>query len=243
MSKIALVTGGSRGIGKAISLALAKDGYYVFVNYRSREEEALTVISEIKASGGQGQILQGDISSQEDVQTMFKTIEEVGTVDVLVNNAGITKDQLMLRMKAEDFDAVIDVNLKGAFYCTKQVTRAMFKKRRGHIINISSVIGLVGNVGQVNYSASKAGLIGMTKSLAKEYAARNIRVNAIAPGYIVTDMTENISEDVQKALLDKIPLKELGQPEDIANMVSFLVSDKAKYVTGQVIAVDGGMTM
>lgn len=242
--KVALVTGGSRGIGRAISQALAEAGYYVVINFRSREDEAKAVLDSIISQGGDGMIYKSDISNYADVETMMDTvIKETGGIDVLVNNAGITKDQLMLRMSEEDFSTVIDVNLKGTFNCVKSVTRSMFKRRSGVIINISSVIGLVGNIGQVNYAASKAGIIGMTKALAKEYAARGIRVNAVAPGFIDTEMTEGLTEDVKKAILDRIPLNALGAPEDVANVVAFLVSDKAKYITGQILAVDGGMTM
>jgi 3-oxoacyl-[acyl-carrier protein] reductase len=242
--KVALITGGSRGIGKAIALTLGKSDYHVIINYRSREDEAVKVLDEIIAGGGSGSIYQSDISNYNETEKMMTDIiKEHGGIDVLVNNAGITKDQLMLRMSEEDFSSVIDINLKGAFNCVKHVTRSMFKKRSGCIINISSVIGLVGNAGQVNYAASKAGIIGMTKALAKEYAARNIRVNAIAPGFIDTEMTDVLSEEIKQDILDKIPLHTLGRPEDIANMVNFLASDQAKYITGQVIAVDGGMTM
>jgi 3-oxoacyl-[acyl-carrier protein] reductase len=242
--KVALITGGSRGIGKAIALTLGKSDYHVIINYRSREDEAVKVLEEIIAGGGSGSIYQSDISNYNETEKMMNDIiKENGRIDVLVNNAGITKDQLMLRMSEDDFSSVIDINLKGAFNCVKHVTRSMFKKRSGCIINISSVIGLVGNAGQVNYAASKAGIIGMTKALAKEYAARNIRVNAIAPGFIDTEMTDVLSEEIKQDILDKIPLHTLGRPEDIANMVNFLASDQAKYITGQVIAVDGGMTM
>jgi 3-oxoacyl-[acyl-carrier protein] reductase len=242
--KIALVTGGSRGIGKAISISLAKEGYFVVINFRSREEEAKEVIDYITAQGGCGMLYQCDISSYEAATTMIDAvIKETGKIDVLINNAGITKDQLMLRMSEDDFSTVIDVNLKGTFNCVKGVTRSMFKRRSGVIINIASVIGLVGNIGQVNYAASKAGIIGMTKALAKEYGARGIRVNAVAPGFIDTEMTEDLTEEVKKAILDRIPLNTLGKPEDVANMVTFLASDKANYITGQTFAVDGGMTM
>lgn len=242
--KIALITGGSRGIGKAISVALAKDGYFVVINFRSREEEAQLVLNDITTQGGEGMLYQCDISSFEAVTQMMDAVLKLkGGIDVLVNNAGITKDQLMLRMSEDDFTSVVDVNLKGTFNCVKGVTRSMFKRRSGVIINIASVIGLVGNIGQVNYAASKAGIIGMTKALAKEYAARSIRVNAVAPGFIDTEMTEELTEEVKKAILDRIPLNTLGTPEDVANMVTFLASDKANYITGQVFAVDGGMTM
>jgi len=242
--KVALVTGGSRGIGKAISIALADAGYYVIVNYRSQKEEAQNVLNEIKQAGSDGMIIQGDISDYQAVEEMIQAIlKETNHIDLLINNAGITKDQLVLRMTEEDFSSVIDVNLKGTFNCIKHVTRTMFKRRKGIIINIASVIGLVGNIGQANYAASKAGIIGLTKSLAREYAARNIRINAVAPGFIQTEMTESLTEDVKKDIKGKIPLNTLGTPEDVADMVVFLASDSAKYVTGQVIAVDGGMTM
>ena len=242
--KIALVTGASRGIGSAIAKGLAKAGYYVVINYARSSAAAEEVLNSIEDQGGQGMISQCDIADYGAVDTMVKTItKEIGTIDLLVNNAGITKDQLMLRMTEEDFGSVIDINLKGTFNCTKAVTRSMFKARQGNIINISSVIGLVGNVGQVNYAASKAGVIGMTKSLAKEYAARHIRVNAIAPGFIESDMTDALNEDVKKSIMDKVPLNKLGKPEDVADVVEFLASEKARYITGQVLAVDGGMTM
>jgi len=242
--KVALITGGSRGIGKAISLALAEAGYHVIINFRSRIDEAQEVLEFIVGQGGSGSIYQSDISDYTAVETMMDTvIKETGGIDVLINNAGITKDQLMLRMSEEDFSTVVDINLKGTFNCVKSVTRSMFKRRSGVIINISSVIGIVGNVGQVNYAASKAGIIGMTKALAKEYAARGIRVNAVAPGFIDTEMTEGLTDEVKKAILDRIPLNTLGTPEDVANLVTFLVSEKAKYITGQILAVDGGMTM
>jgi len=242
--KIALITGASRGIGKAIALTLSQAGYFTVINYASSSASAKTVLEEIEAKGGQGMIYQCDISDLTAVEDMVKTItKDIGTIDLLVNNAGITKDQLMLRMTEEDFGKVIDINLKGTFNCTKAVTRSMFKARQGNIINISSVIGLIGNIGQVNYAASKAGVIGMTKSLAREYAARNIRVNAIAPGFIETEMTKVLNEDVKKNILDKIPLNTLGSTQDVANLVVFLASDKASYITGQVLAVDGGMTM
>ncbi len=243
-SKIALVTGASRGIGKTIAIRLAKVGYYVIVNYASSKEQAEKVLEEINREGGQGMTYQCNVAVYLEVEKMVKHItKEVGTINLLVNNAGITKDQLVLRMTEEDFSKVIDVNLKGTFNCTKAVTRSMFKARQGSIVNISSVIGLVGNIGQVNYAASKAGVIGMTKALAKEYAARNIRVNAVAPGFIETEMTDELTEEVKKTIMEKIPLNKLGTPEDVADLVEFIASDKARYITGQVLAVDGGMTM
>ena len=241
---IALVTGASSGIGKSISFKLAKDGYHVVVNYIGAKEDADAVVAQIIADGGSASNIECDVTKYDAVEVMMKeTIKEFGGIDVLVNNAGITRDQLMLRMSEKDFDLVIDVNLKGAFNCVKHVTRSMFKRRSGCIINISSVIGITGNIGQVNYGASKAGIIGMTKSLAREYAARNIRVNAVAPGFIATEMTNVLADDVKQAIIDKVPLNKLGSPEDVANTIAFLVSDNAKYITGQVLAIDGGMTM
>jgi len=241
---VALVTGASTGIGKAISLKLAKDGYHVVVNYIGPQEDADAVVALIKEDGGSASHIMCDVTKYDAVEEMMKaTIKEFGGIDLLVNNAGITRDQLMLRMSEKDFDLVIDVNLKGAFNCVKHVTRSMFKRRRGCIVNISSVIGLTGNIGQVNYGASKAGIIGMTKSLAREFAARNIRVNAVAPGFIDTEMTSVLADDVKQTIVDKIPLNKLGTPEDIANTIAFLASNNAKYITGQVLAIDGGMTM
>lgn len=241
---IALVTGASTGIGKAISLKLAKDGYHVVVNYIGPLEDADAVVALIKADGGSASHIMCDVTNYDAVEEMMKaTIKKFGGIDLLVNNAGITRDQLMLRMSERDFDLVIDVNLKGAFNCVKHVTRSMFKRRRGCIVNISSVIGLTGNIGQVNYGASKAGIIGMTKSLAREFAARNIRVNAVAPGFIATEMTNILADDVKQGIIDKVPLNKLGTPEDVANTIAFLASDNAKYITGQVLAIDGGMTM
>lgn len=241
---VALVTGASTGIGKAISLKLAKDGYHVVVNYIGPVEDADAVVALIEADGGSASHIMCDVTDYNAVEVMMKeTIKEFGGIDLLVNNAGITRDQLMLRMSELDFDLVINVNLKGAFNCVKHVTRSMFKKRSGCIVNISSVIGLTGNTGQVNYGASKAGIIGMTKSLAREFAARNIRVNAVAPGFIATEMTNILADDVKQAIVDKIPLNKLGTPEDVANVIAFLASDDAKYITGQVLAIDGGMTM
>lgn len=241
---IALVTGASTGIGKAISLKLAKDGYHVVVNYIGPQEDADAVVEQITNDGGSASSIMCDVTNYDAVEEMMKaTIKEFGGIDLLVNNAGITRDQLMLRMSEKDFDLVIDVNLKGAFNCVKHVTRSMFKRRTGCIINISSVIGLTGNIGQVNYGASKAGIIGMTKSLAREYAARNIRVNAVAPGFIATEMTSVLADDVKQGIIDKVPLSKLGSPEDVANTIAFLASENAKYITGQVLAIDGGMTM
>ncbi len=242
--KIACVTGASRGIGKAIAIELAKNGYFVAINYRSREEEAQQVLEMIQAEGGDGMIIQGDVADYEQAGHMIETIQkEYGTIAVLINNAGITKDTLMLRMDEETFSSVIDVNLKGTYHCIKHVTRSMFKQRHGVIINMSSVVGITGNAGQANYAASKAGVIGLTKSLAKEYAPRGIRVNAVAPGFIDTEMTQELSDDIQTTIKQQIPLNAFGKPEDVARLVRFLVSEDARYITGQTIAVDGGMTM
>ncbi|KYH34870.1 3-oxoacyl-[acyl-carrier-protein] reductase FabG [Clostridium tepidiprofundi DSM 19306] len=242
--KVVIVTGASRGIGRAIALKFAKLGANIVVNYRNSVEAVEKVKTEIEELGGKALIVQGDVSNFEDAKFIIdRAVEEFGKIDILVNNAGITKDGLLLRMKEDDFDKVINVNLKGAFNCIRHVTPIMMKQRNGKIINISSVIGICGNAGQVNYSAAKAGIIGMTKSTAKELASRGITVNAIAPGYIVTDMTEVLPEKVKKNMESIIPLKRLGKPEDVANLAAFLASDDAAYITGQVINVDGGMVM
>lgn len=242
--KTAIVTGAGRGIGKAIAIKLGSLGANVVINYRSSEKEASEVLSEIEANGGKGIIVQGDVSNFEEAEKVInKAKEQYGSVDILVNNAGVTKDGLLIRMKEEDFDKVVNTNLKGAFNCIKHASSIMFKQRSGKIINISSVIGLVGNVGQVNYAASKAGIIGMTKASAKELALRGITVNAVAPGFIETDMTEVLPEKIKEKTLENIPLNKLGKPEDVANLVAFLASDEAAYITGQVINVDGGMVM
>lgn len=243
-NKVALVTGGSRGIGKEIALELAKNGVNIGITYVNNEVKAREVIDEIKSYGVKGIAIKADVSVEEDVLGMIKSIEEeLGTIDILVNNAGVTKDNLIIRMKEEDWDEVMSVNLKGTFLCTKAVSRMMMKKRHGKIINITSVVGIMGNIGQGNYSASKAGVIGFTKSMAKELASRGIRVNAIAPGFIETDMTEVLKEDINETMLKSIPLNTFGSPKDIANLVVFLASEKSDYITGQVINVDGGMFM
>lgn len=242
--KTSVVTGASRGIGRAIAIKLAKLGANVVVNYRNSVAGVEEVVKEIEALGVKVLAVQCDISNYNDVELMMKKcIEEFGSVDILVNNAGITKDGLLMRMKEQDFDSVIDINLKGAFNCTKHVSAIMLKQRSGRIINISSVSGVTGNAGQVNYSAAKAGIIGMTKSVAREFASRGITCNAVAPGYIQTDMTDVLSDKVKDGIRNTIPLKKLGSPQDVANAVAFLASEDASYITGQVINVDGGMVM
>lgn len=242
--KAALVTGASRGIGRAIAIRLAGEGAKVAINYAGNEKAAQEVKSVIEANGGEAILVQADVASPEAVDEMVaKVTEAFGTIDILVNNAGITRDGLLARMKPEDFDAVIDTNLKGVFYCTKAVAKLMMKKRSGRIVNMASVVGLMGNAGQANYSAAKAGVIGFSKSVAKELASRGITVNMVAPGFIGTDMTAVLSDKVREAMVEEIPLKRMGQPEDVANAVAFLVSDQASYITGQVVNVDGGMVM
>ena len=240
--KVALVTGASRGIGKAIALALAENGAAVAVNYSSSEASALEVAEIIRKNGGRAEIFKARVNVESEVEEMFTAVEKsLGPVDILVNNAGITKDNLLMRMKTEEWDSVIDVNLKGAFLCTRRAVKGMMKNRYGKIINISSVVGFAGNAGQFNYSATKAGIIGMTKSAALECASRGIRVNAVAPGFIETDMTASLSDDVKAAYMEKIPLKSLGKPEDMANAVVYLASPLSDYMTGQTLHLNGGM--
>ena len=242
--KVALITGATRGIGKAIALKFAENGADIALNYRSENEALKTLVRELEDKGVKVLPVQGDVSILEDANRIVKeTVEGLGKLDILVNNAGITKDGLMVRMKEEDFDSVINTNLKGTFNTMKATSSIMMKKRSGKIINISSVVGLVGNAGQSNYSASKAGIIGLTKSIARELGGRGINVNAIAPGFIQTDMTEVLSDKVKESMEASIPLKKLGNPEDVANLALFLGSNLSDYITGQVIAVDGGMTM
>ena len=242
--KCAVITGASRGIGKCIAKKFAKEGANVVINYRNNEEEALKVKKELEDLGSQVLVVKADVSELEQAENLIKEAKkEFGRVDILVNNAGITKDNLIIRMKEEDFDSVIKTNLKGAFNCLKAVTPIMLKQKYGKIVNMASVVGVVGNPGQVNYCASKAGLIGMTKSLAKEIGSRNITVNAIAPGFIDTDMTKILSDDQKKKILSQIPLNKFGNVEDIANVALFLGSENSNYITRQVIHVDGGMAM
>lgn len=242
MNKVALITGASRGIGKQIAITLAKEGYDISLNCRKQNEEVFKIKEEIENNNVKCLVVEGDVSKFEDSEKITKqTIEEFGQIDVLVNNAGITKDMLLLRMKEEDFKSVIDVNLCGTFNMTKNVLSYMMKARCGRIINLASVVGISGNAGQSNYAASKAGIIGFTKSLAKELASRNILVNAIAPGFIKTDMTNVLKDDVKDKILEQIPLRREGTAEDVANVVKFLASSDSSYITGQVINVDGGM--
>lgn len=239
---IAVVTGGSRGIGKAVALKLASMGMDLVVNYTSNAQAAEAVVKEIQAMGCKALSVKCDVSKEEDVEALIKTTEEhLGKIDVLINNAGITKDNLLLRMKTSDWDQVMDINLKGVFLTTKLIGKKMLKQKSGSIVNITSVVGLMGNAGQSNYAASKAGVVGFTKSVAKEFASRNINVNAVAPGFIISDMTDKLSEEVIESYKKGIPLNRMGTAEDVANTVGFLVSDQANYITGQTIQVDGGM--
>ncbi|ADC48140.1 3-oxoacyl-(acyl-carrier protein) reductase [Alkalihalophilus pseudofirmus OF4] len=242
--KVAVVTGASRGIGRAIALELAKNGANIVVNYAGSVAKAEEVVASCKELGVDALAVQADVANSESVQAMIKeSIEAFGRVDILVNNAGITRDNLLMRMKEDDWDAVIDTNLKGVFNCSKAVTRQMMKQRYGRIINVASVVGILGNAGQANYVAAKAGVIGLTKTMARELANRNILVNAVAPGFITTDMTDELTEDMKAQMLGQIPLGALGKPEHIASVVRFLASDDAAYMTGQTLNVDGGMVM
>lgn len=241
-NKVALVTGGSRGIGRAIALTLASYGAIVIVNYCGSKEKAEAVVKEITEKGGTAVSYQADIADANAVKAMFAYImDEFKSLDILINNAGITRDNLILKMTEEEFDQVINTNLRGVFSCLKQASKIMLKQRKGTILSISSVSGIHGNPGQVNYSASKAGVIGMTKTLAKELGSRGITVNAIAPGYIKTDMTDVLKDEMKDKIAEAVPLKRLGNTEDIAEMAAFLVSPKASYITGQVIEIDGGL--
>ena len=242
--KSAIVTGGSRGIGRAVCLELAKGGANVVLCYAGNDAAAQKTVELAEAAGGKALALRCDVSSADQVQSRVETAaERFGRVDILVNNAGITRDHLLMRMSEADFDAVIAANLKGVFLCMKTVSRLMLKQRYGRIVNLSSVVALRGNAGQVNYAASKAGVIGMTKSLAKELASRGVTVNAVAPGFIETDMTANLTDAARTAAQSSIPMGRLGTAEDVAKTIAFLASDEAAYITGQVLAVDGGMSM
>lgn len=242
--KVALVTGASRGIGAQIAKSLAEEGASVIINYNGSKEKAQAVADEIQSAGGTAEIYQCSVSDYTACGEMIQElIRKYGHIDILVNNAGITRDGLLMKMSEEDFDAVVETNLKGAFNTIRHMSRYFLKQRSGKIINISSVSGILGNAGQANYSASKAGVIGLTRSVARELASRGIHVNAIAPGFIATDMTDAMPEDAKEKMTETIPLKRIGTPEDIANMAVFLASEKADYITGQIFAVDGGMTI
>jgi 3-oxoacyl-[acyl-carrier protein] reductase len=242
--KVALVTGASRGIGREIALELAREGANVVVNYSGSEAKANEVVDEIKSMGREAVAIQCNVADSDSVQSMVKeTISHFGALDILVNNAGITKDNLLMRMKENEWDDVININLKGVFLCTKAVTRQMMKQRSGRIINISSIVGVSGNPGQANYVAAKSGVIGLTKTAARELAPRGITVNAIAPGFISTDMTDQLPEDVRNEMLKQIPLNRFGDPKDIAKVVSFMASECSSYMTGQTLHIDGGMVM
>ena len=242
--KVVLVTGGSRGIGKEVALKFAKEGYNVVTNYVSDKTDKEKLQKEFEENGVKALVLKADVTKKEDVENLLsKAIAEFGKIDVLVNNAGITRDNLLIRMPEEDFDKVLETNLKGTFLVTKAVTKYMMKKRYGSIINLSSVVGVAGNAGQSNYSASKAGIIGFTKSIAKELASRNIRANAVAPGFIETDMTEVLPEAVKENIHNQIPLKRMGTAKEVAELIYFLGSENSSYITGQVINIDGGMVM
>lgn len=244
MSNVAVITGGTRGIGRQIILELAKNGYDIATNYRTENDDLKTLVEEVEKIGGKINTYKCDVSDFESSEEFIKNvISDFGQIDVLVNNAGITKDGLIMRMKKEDFEDVIDVNLIGTFNITRNVIPHMIKAKAGRIVNVSSVVGISGNAGQTNYSASKAGIIGFTKSLAKEVASRKITVNAVAPGFIQTKMTDVLKEEVKEEILKQIPLKRFGTTEDVANVVKFLVSKESTYITGQVINIDGGMLM
>lgn len=243
-TKSALVTGASRGIGRATAIMLASHGYFVFINYAGNQAAAEEVKEVIEKAGGKAELVRGDVSKAEDVHHIFETIKSTaGGLDVLVNNAGINRDALLLRLKEENWDAVINTDLKSDFLTIKEAAPLMMRKRKGSIVNISSVVGLHGNVGQANYAAAKAGVIGLTKACAREMAARGIRVNAVAPGFIQTDMTDKIPDKIREQMIASVPLRRMGQPEDVAKAVYFLASDESSYLTGEVLKVDGGLFM
>ncbi len=243
-NKIALVTGASRGIGREIAKKLASCNAFVFVNYCGSKQRAEETVEEIKVLGGRAKAIQADVADADAVSKMFDEIlQEYKRLDILVNNAGITKDNLILKMKEEEFDTVINTNLYGVYHCLKHAAKQMLKQKSGRIINISSISGVIGNAGQINYCAAKAGVIGMTKSLARELGSRGITVNAVAPGFITTEMTDKLSEQIRQDLLEKIPLKRFGDAKEIAAAVAFLASEEAAYITGQTIQIDGGMGM
>lgn len=242
--KVAVVTGASRGIGRAIALKLADEGAKVVVNYSGSQAKAEEVVASIQEAGGEALAFQASVANSDEVAALMDAaVKTFGSLDILVNNAGITRDNLLMRMKENEWDDVMATNLKGVFLCTKAVTRQMMKQRAGRIINISSIVGVAGNAGQANYVAAKAGVIGLTKTTAKELASRNILVNAIAPGFIETEMTAELPEDLKQGMLTQIPLAKLGQPEDIAKAVVYLASEDANYMTGQTLHIDGGMVM
>jgi 3-oxoacyl-[acyl-carrier protein] reductase len=242
--KVTIVTGGSRGIGRAIALELGSKGATVVVNYNSSAAAADEVVALIKEHGGDGMAVKADVSDSDQVTALFKAVTDAyGRIDILVNNAGTTRDNVIMMLKPDDFDTVIDTNLRSAWLCCKSASRTMMKQRSGRIINITSVVGIAGNGGQTNYSASKAGMIGLTKSLAKEIASRGVTVNAVAPGFIATDMTASLGDDIMKKAIEAIPLGRQGTAEEVAKAVAFLASDDANYITGQVLVVDGGMVM
>ena len=242
--RVAVVTGGGRGIGRAVALRLANEGADVAISYRSNDASAEEALEEVRATGVRCEVFKGDVSSPKDVESLFEGVNEAfGRVDILVNNAGLTRDNLIMRMKEDEFDEVLRTNLKGTYLCTRAVLRPMIRARWGRIVNISSVVGLVGNAGQANYAASKAGIIGFTKSVAREVAQRGITVNAVAPGYVETELTGSLPEKVKDQIRGQVPAGRFGEPEEVAEVVAFLVGEAAGYVTGQTIAVDGGMTM
>ena len=244
MSKVALVTGSSRGLGRATALELAERGCTVAVHYARSEEQAQEVVGKIEVAGGRAMAFKADVADAEACQALVESVtKELGSLDVLINNAGITRDTLALRMKAEDWQQVLDTNLSAAFYLCKAALRGMLRAKWGRVVNISSVVGVMGNVGQANYVAAKAGLIGLTKALAQEYASKGVTVNAVAPGFIASDMTEDLAADLKAKYLERIPVGRFGKPEEVAKAVAFLASEDAAYISGQTLVVDGGMVM